>query len=441
LPDQFAIADRITKAYVTPTGTVEALHEVDAEFPQGQVSALVGVSGSGKSTLLRLLAALDTPTSGQAIVHGRDLGELDGQALREYRRDNVGYVSQRAADNFVPHLTILEHAGRNADVGIFQTFGIAHKLHDRPSQLSGGELARAAFALALTRRVPIVLADEPTAELDRASAGALLEAIHSSATGGTTFVIATHDEDVLEIAHHVVRLDRGRNAAETVPAEPVARGRARGDVAVAVRGVTKSYAGVAALRDVSLDLHAAELAVLVGRSGSGKSTLLMLLGGWEAPDAGSIAPSPRRSWSELAYVPQRPALVPELSVRENIELPARLAGRLEERRPQIAHLLGELGLAELADRYPHETSVGQQQRASLARALVLEPQVVLVDEPTSHQDPIFRDRVWSLLLAATERGTSCLVATHEARAHAYAHVTWEIDGGRLSGPGGTTLVL
>jgi putative ABC transport system ATP-binding protein len=77
--------------------------------------------------------------------------------------------------------------------------------------------------------------------------------------------------------------------------------------------------------------------------------------------------------------------------------------------------------------------VGQQQRAALARALVLEPQVVLVDEPTSHQDPFFRDRVWSLLLAATERGTSCLVATHEARAHAYAHVTWEIHEGQMVG--------
>jgi len=198
-----------------------------------------------------------------------------------------------------------------------------------------GELARAAFALALTRRVPIVLADEPTAELDRASAGALLDAIHHSANGGTTFVLATHDEDVLGIADHVVRLDRGRNASEPEPAEPIARSGARGEAVVAVQHVTKSYAGVAALSDVSLDLHAGELAVLVGRSGSGKSTLLMLLGGWEAPDAGSITPAPQRPWSELAYVPQRPALVPELSVRENIELPARLAGRLEERRSRI----------------------------------------------------------------------------------------------------------
>jgi ABC-type lipoprotein export system ATPase subunit len=432
LPDPFAIADRITKAYVTPAGTVEALHEVEAEFPHGQVTALVGVSGSGKSTLLRLLAALDTPTSGQAIVQGRDLGELDAKALRAYRRDYVGYVAQRAADNFVPHLTILEHAARDAEMNIFETFGIAHKLHDLPSQLSGGELARAAFALALTRRVPIVLADEPTAELDRASAEALLESIHDSSTRGTTFVIATHDEDVLRIAHHVVRLDRGRNAAETVPAAPIAGNGARGEVVVAAQHVTKSYAGVAALSDVSLDLHAGELAVLVGRSGSGKSTLLMLLGGWEAPDAGSIAPPPERPWADLAYVPQRPALVPELSVRENIQLPARLAGSLPERGSRIEQLLADLGLTELAGRYPHETSVGQQQRAALARALVLEPQVVLVDEPTSHQDPFFRDRVWSQLLAATERGTSCLVATHEARAHAYAHVTWEIDGGVLS---------
>ncbi|MGH3003112.1 MAG: ABC transporter ATP-binding protein [Gaiellaceae bacterium] len=75
--------------------------------------------------------------------------------------------------------------------------------------------------------------------------------------------------------------------------------------------------------------------------------------------------------------------------------------------------------------------MGQQQRASLARALALDPRVVLVDEPTSHQDPLFRDRVWALLSEATARGTSCLVATHEERARAYAHTTWEISGGRL----------
>jgi len=183
-----------------------------------------------------------------------------------------------------------------------------------------------------------------------------------------------------------------------------------------------SYGVTQALVDATVELRAGELAVVVGRSGSGKSTLLMLLGGW----LGAADADP--SWADVAYVPQRFGLVPELTVRENIDLPARLAGG----EGTTGDLLERLALTELAARYPGEISIGQQQRVAVARALSLRPRILLVDEPTSHQDRASAERVWALLAWAAEQGTACFVATHEPDARRRAHTSWEIEGGRLT---------
>jgi putative ABC transport system ATP-binding protein len=424
LPEPLAVVDSVTKHYRTEAGHVTALHAIDAVVPEGAVTALVGVSGSGKSTLLRLLGGHELASSGTVRVGGADLASLDTRELRRFRREEVTYVSQRAADNLFPHLTIAEHAPEAARE-IFERLGVAHRLNARPSQLSGGELARAAFAVALARSVPLVIVDEPTAELDHTSAALLLEAIRSLAAGGTTFLVATHDPAVLAIADNLIELEHGRNAVERhePPPPPAVE---RGAVVLSADGLGKTYDAVPVVVDATLELRAGELAAIVGRSGSGKSTLLMLLGGWQQPDTGTLDAS--TEWNELAYVPQRFGLVPELTVRENVNLPARLArvdGATDE-------WLERLALAELVDRYPNEISIGQQQRVGVARALCIRPRVLLVDEPTSHQDGASAERVWSALAEATAQGTACLVATHEPDATRRAHIAWQIEAGRLT---------
>jgi len=282
-----------------------------------------------------------------------------------------------------------------------------------------------------------VIADEPTAELDRGSATPLLEAVRSHAGAGVAFVIATHDDDVVAIADHVLRLDHGRVVEES-PYQPAGRSAptgSSGETVLVARGLRKDYRRgpetIRALTDGTLDLDRGEVGALLGRSGSGKSTLLAVLAGLTRPDAGelrydlSTTDPAELPWAELAFLPQRFGLLPELSVRENVELPARLAGASAD----VGGLLERLGLAEFAERPPQETSIGQQQRTALARALVLGPAVLLADEPTSHQDAGWRDEVWRLLVDAAEAGTACLVATHEEEIARYANQVWHVDSG------------
>jgi putative ABC transport system ATP-binding protein len=443
-PDPLVTCAGLSKTYDTPTGGIEALHAVDASFTVGEITAVVGPSGSGKSTLLRAIAGLDRPSTGSLRAAGRELAHASPAELRHHRLATVTFVNQKAADNFIPHLTVREHAESLPEAArLLADFGLAERVDSRPIQLSGGEQARAAFALALARATPAIVADEPTAELDRDSAGRLLGAIRRHAGEGAAFVIATHDTDVIEIADRVLYLDRGRvvDAPEHRASERSALPTGTDELALSVRGVGKSFRRgsetIQALSDATLELRRGEVAVVLGRSGSGKSTLLMLLAGWQTPDAGEIRYEPDGAspvalpWRRLAFLPQRFGLLPELSVRENVEFPARLAGELAERSESIEALLAALGLDELADRPPHETSIGQQQRTALARALALSPDVLLADEPTSHQDAGWRDRVWELLEAAAAQGTASLIATHEEAARDHASRVWEIDKGSV----------
>ena len=487
--------EELVKVYVTPTGKVHALNGITAEFPRGALTAIMGPSGSGKSSLLRLISGMDRPTSGRIRVGRLPLESASSGQLRALRRQRVGYVFQRPSDNFIPYLTVGEHLQLAAEGSaappwvdmqrLLEELGVGHRMDHLPAELSGGEQQRAAFAQALVGGAGIVVADEPTAELDSASARILIDKVHGLVDAGISVIVATHDPQVRRSAEAVVYLEHGVVRRPTSPigtgslapgfrpaaapswtgrgrdpgprwappsARPEAAGVAAPDTGPGLDGppllridrVSKSFRRgdetVHAVQEVSLSVGEGEVVGLVGRSGSGKTTLLSLVAGWEHPDAGGIGWADGRPlgkvlpWGEVSVLPQKFGLIDELTVRQNIEYPARLAGTLEESRDTVEELLESLGLAALQSRYPKETSIGEQQRTALARGLVLSPRLVLADEPSGHQDSTFHERVFAALRRAAGRGTSCLVATHNEEAAPHLDRVVHISDGRLREP-------
>jgi ABC-type lipoprotein export system ATPase subunit len=219
---------------VADTGVV-ALGGVTIEVREREFLAIVGPSGSGKSTILNLIGGLDRPTAGTVEVEGRDIGRLGEDELVRYRRDRVGFVWQGTARNLVPYLSVLENvrlpatargttvpAAARAPMELLEVVGLADRARHRPGQLSGGEQQRVAVAVALANVPKILLADEPTAELDTESAARVLEAFTSvNREFGVTIVMATHDLIAARRARRQMRLRDGQLMVEGTATEPL----------------------------------------------------------------------------------------------------------------------------------------------------------------------------------------------------------------------------
>ena len=218
-PPAAAVRD-VRKTYVIADEKVEALKGIDKDFPAGKVSTIVGPSGSGKSSLLRILACVDRPTSGSVRVGGREVAELTVRRRRALRRTAVGYVFQNPVDNLVEYLRGAEQVRLAAKLRgvspddaeidrLLAVLGLTNRADHLPVQLSGGEQQRLSFACAVIGRPAIIVADEPTAELDSASADRVLEAVHDLRDEGVAFLLSSHDPRVMQSTDHLLRLEHG----------------------------------------------------------------------------------------------------------------------------------------------------------------------------------------------------------------------------------------
>lgn len=218
-----ASLDNVTKHYTMGTEVVRALAGVSIEFQRGGFYAIMGASGSGKSTMLNLLGCLDRPTSGHYYLEGADIGSLDDDALSDLRLRYLGFIFQ--SFNLIPQLTVRE----NIELPLFYQqweparrairaeelaamVGLEARLNHRPNELSGGQMQRVAIARSLANDPTLILADEPTGNLDSATSEQVMELLSGLNREGKTLILVTHEADIAEYANVTLHMSDGKIA-------------------------------------------------------------------------------------------------------------------------------------------------------------------------------------------------------------------------------------
>jgi ABC-type lipoprotein export system ATPase subunit len=480
-------AEDLFHLYRAPHGDVAALRGLSLEVASGETVAVLGPSGSGKTTLLGLCAGVVRPSSGALSVLDQPFDRLPTAEIARLRRSTIGIVRQHYHASLPRELTVEEIVGFPLRLlggvdpdrihSLLRMAGLEGRAGSRPDELSGGEQQRVAVCAALAKRPRLLLADEPTGELDadatRAVVGLMLDL---AAEVDAAALIVTHDPAVADACARTIHIRDGRLAAEggarpvlivdeqgwlrlprTVREEAGVGDRVRARASwgkvellaedpartvgvdkrldpvekrateIALDRVGKRYGNQMVVTDLSWTFAPERLHVIAGPSGSGKTTLLNLQAALDYPDEGEVWVGGERVDSLdaeeaarfrrrlLGYVSQHSTLVDFLSARENVELALALRGFDEQEATRRAERwLGWVGLDKLGERRADRLSGGEQRRVALARALAPGPRVLLADEPTAHLDRLSGRMIIRLLQDAVhEGGTTIVAASHD----------------------------
>lgn len=451
-------------------GETRAIDKVDLKLERGQVLGVVGASGSGKSTLINaimgLLKAPARVTEGRVLLAGEDLlGAPEGR-LRQLRGNRVALVPQAAMNAFNPifpvvkqvaeairlHRPVDSHSALERALELLESVGISRKQAEGyPHEFSGGMRQRAIIAMALANDPWLLIVDEPTTGLDPRVQSEILQLLKTlQRRTNLAILLVSHDLPMVSRVADSLAVMRKGSTVEQGPAElllsdprspytrrlltaarpqrihpPLDR---KGPPLLRLEGVCKAYRNAVAAMEVDLEVREGEVVGLVGESGAGKSTLAHMILGLEYPDSGKtsfegreLSALSRRQLRavrrELHLVFQDPyqALPEHMRVREIVSEPLRIHGeqKIEQRMHQALREV-DLDPARYSGRYPLELSGGERQRVALARSGVLQPRLVVLDEPTSMLDAELRkDLLESLERLKDDFGISYLCITHD----------------------------
>jgi putative ABC transport system ATP-binding protein len=480
----------VVKAYETGEGPFLALKDVNIEIQPGEFLGITGKSGAGKTTLLNMISGVSELTSGEVLFHSNDNDSSNGvipihtlseDKLAVWRGENVGIVYQ--SFELMPTLNLVENvmmppdfsgtyrprASKTRALELLELVEIEVHAYKIPAHISGGQKQRVAIARAMINDPAIIIADEPTGNLDTVTAETIFQIFEKLVDQGKTIVMVTHDESLasrfsrrLHIIDGVVG-DPPENGAsqfvqavaeKTVAGEGVqvttdvvapcdddqdqhdldstdVKTQLQEHPAIVLRDVHKVYINAAgefvALKGINLQLDYGQFVSIVGKSGCGKSTLLNMITGIDHPTQGEVVvgdqhiydmnKSKRALWrgKNMGVVFQFFQLLPTLTLLENTILPMDYCKTypFNERSDRAMELLKMVGLEEQAHQLPAAVSSGQQQSVAIARALANDPAIILADEPTGNLDSKSAENVLNIFEQLSTQGKTILIVTHD----------------------------
>lgn len=463
--------NNVKKVFQSGAGEFTALKGIDLDIYPGEFLGIIGKSGAGKSTLLNMISGVSQLSSGEVLFYENGgktavpIHTLTQDQVAKWRGNNVGIVYQ--SFELMSMLDLINNVmlpqdfsgiyqpkvSRERAIELLEMVELGEHVNKIPAHISGGQKQRVAIARSLANDPAIIIADEPTGNLDTKTSETIFRIFEKLVAQGKTIIMVTHDIQLAPRFTRYLQISDGEIVDEVVnektavsangshhhttnhhsekPTVQKAAKLIKEDAAIILNDVVKTYVGPAgsftALKGIDIQVANGEFVSIVGKSGSGKSTLLNMLTGIDHPTSGDViiggthiydlTESQRALWrgKNMGIVFQFFQLLPTLTLLENVMLPMDYCNvyKPSERRERAMEMLNLVGLADIARQLPASASTGQQQSAAIARSLATDPPIIVADEPTGNLDTRSADVIVRLFDDLAHQGKTILIVTHD----------------------------